>query len=553
MTINVRGRLVVRTVDDALNRETAEKVLAVMRQHGYVPDRIDSVEPVKAPFGERLFIEHWTGFSRLGGVSGSCWDADPIGKGSRHYAYFSWFGYCARHSRRTLSFILGTRPMSSAGALGRAEATFDSLSRFGQALCVAIGAVFGFVTPVIEERTSILTVKGDTNELSTFMPGLHWTTFVGAPWIDAVRQRTEGMPGLVREESGGILTLRLDASPLSQEVLSGDLAGRIQSSLEDQLFVPGSLPAVSYEKLWAKADSVLTSPPEARGLGTASWAEIAVPFQGMSLSETMESMARKGQGLGKTLGIKMDFTERSLDRLGKWLLDPGRMNLPVSRSEVVGSLGAYCGETMRRNLGGEWAVNPVFPDFPALRAGENWAYPLGQVEQCLNRLSGRGYTPAGFYRAYQEMGFLSGRSVTPKTDRDDSPPPEIDQSEIEEKAEGFVKLAGERWGAKLDYSRESLRALDLLADRVAETKGNERDALEVLMGLYVGETLRRVSGGRWAEHKDFGFGLWMSTAQSDEPAYVFPLAWVEKRVRNGMGDSLEFKARVILGWPGGEP
>jgi hypothetical protein len=122
-------------------------------------------------------------------------------------------------------------------------------------------------------------------------------------------------------------------------------------------------------------------------------------------------------------------------------------------------------------------------------------------------------------------------------------------------AEDAVNFAHHNFGISLDYSNESIRQIEAIAEKLvqARPKGivgkllrrapSEDEVQKVckMLGGYIGEVHRRAKGGEWAlnqEHQALG----LRRADS----WIFPTAKVHKRLSNGAEDNLWVYFNVLL-------
>ncbi len=128
---------------------------------------------------------------------------------------------------------------------------------------------------------------------------------------------------------------------------------------------------------------------------------------------------------------------------------------------------------------------------------------------------------------------------------------------MNEFAQDAVSFAQDQYQTNLDYSDESVRAVEKILNQLyrelPRTEAGEMseeasvqetvDAICNMFGGYVGEVIRRQYGGEWK----------IETQVSDQPMvclqvegnYIFPPAKVYKRLANGSGDDLWFYYEVI--------
>lgn len=111
----------------------------------------------------------------------------------------------------------------------------------------------------------------------------------------------------------------------------------------------------------------------------------------------------------------------------------------------------------------------------------------------------------------------------------------------------FVERASAEYDVELSFDEAGVRQLDQLARQFGYLSGDKRAAIEIEMADFVAEALRRELGGAW---------------DRDASVYTLPNgaalnvgAWVAKRLRYGIGDSLHAKFRVAgqLANPRAEP
>ena len=119
-----------------------------------------------------------------------------------------------------------------------------------------------------------------------------------------------------------------------------------------------------------------------------------------------------------------------------------------------------------------------------------------------------------------------------------TPDPEAFIESIPECAENCVTHAKILTSKALDYTPESLTTVDEI---ISKGWGGEPPALLdpmiTLFGSYVGETLRRNLGGKWAHSADFGYALVEIDGRDFK---AFPFNKVSKRFTEGEGDSVAF-------------
>ena len=127
---------------------------------------------------------------------------------------------------------------------------------------------------------------------------------------------------------------------------------------------------------------------------------------------------------------------------------------------------------------------------------------------------------------------------------------------MEAYAEDAVDYARDTFGKSLDYSPESLDALEAIAaqlhksfpksflSKLFKSRPSEMqlDAMSKLLGGYLGEVIRKQKGGNWAINEELqALGL-----KLEADYWVFPPAKAYKRLVNGAEDNLVSFYRVIM-------
>lgn len=92
-------------------------------------------------------------------------------------------------------------------------------------------------------------------------------------------------------------------------------------------------------------------------------------------------------------------------------------------------------------------------------------------------------------------------------------------------AESLVDRADERWGIDLDFSPESLTALDAVAETLSQ---EERTELMGELHGYLGEVFVRNYNGEWYRHDEAGWVIDFGRVHPDEDVYLFPLTRATK-------------------------
>jgi hypothetical protein len=134
-----------------------------------------------------------------------------------------------------------------------------------------------------------------------------------------------------------------------------------------------------------------------------------------------------------------------------------------------------------------------------------------------------------------------------------TPEPSPDDAELicVKMAGTCVSASARAYNVDLDYSPESPGRLEVVLqsmhDEHLATPLSEH-AVHVrclALGAYIGEVLRRAAtGGTWARDSEFGADTFPLTLAGNNR--VFPVSWAQKRVLNGPGENVEFKANAVL-------
>jgi hypothetical protein len=122
--------------------------------------------------------------------------------------------------------------------------------------------------------------------------------------------------------------------------------------------------------------------------------------------------------------------------------------------------------------------------------------------------------------------------------------PEAPQ-QFQRKAELHIDSAKKTFKIDLSYDLASINKLDEMVDGIGKPKNLEQ--MIMVFGSFLGETIRRLYGGRWQwddRYKTWAVTFPLATGGEDS-AFVF--AKVQKRFVNGTEDSLSFFAHVIDG------
>lgn len=126
--------------------------------------------------------------------------------------------------------------------------------------------------------------------------------------------------------------------------------------------------------------------------------------------------------------------------------------------------------------------------------------------------------------------------------------------EAKQMAARFVSLIQRKFEVTLDYSPETLSAVDLIVDKIKATGVSETDGSGMIysVGCYVGEVFVRHAGGEWKPTSDLGMEQvcsWPVAIRMPSGAGVNPIGKAFKRFRNGDADNLLFFYKSTLRLP----
>ncbi len=113
-------------------------------------------------------------------------------------------------------------------------------------------------------------------------------------------------------------------------------------------------------------------------------------------------------------------------------------------------------------------------------------------------------------------------------------------------AEQAVYLAEKEYLRRLDYSEESIEALEEIASQVAQkvTSGEEEQQQVRLWGAYFGELLRKRYAGEWTI-TDYPGGATAVPALELRGSRLFPLMKVYRRLSMGKEENLVTFYRMV--------
>lgn len=173
--------------------------------------------------------------------------------------------------------------------------------------------------------------------------------------------------------------------------------------------------------------------------------------------------------------------------------------------------------------------------FPSEPSSEEEAKPFRLSEPSPSRPIGR---PDSKYES--EPG-------EPSPEQESEEPPEDEEESfierIPELAEQWVTY-GRIKGRTFDYDPATLESVDeLISEEWSDTLPLFPDVTIAQLGSYVGETIRRKHGGKWAETEEAGVHL---VGVDERDFKAFPFTKARNRIHEGEGDSVAFFYRALV-------
>lgn len=111
-------------------------------------------------------------------------------------------------------------------------------------------------------------------------------------------------------------------------------------------------------------------------------------------------------------------------------------------------------------------------------------------------------------------------------------------------AEEFALKIKNQHDLCLDFSRDSIQTLEEALEKVKHISSDERKTNIIGFAAYLGHMLITLFDGFWFLD-DTGLGVELKNTAFGENTVVYPGVWVEKRLRNGMADSIGFKIAAL--------
>ena len=266
------------------------------------------------------------------------------------------------------------------------------------------------------------------------------------------------------------------------------------------------------------------------------------------MDDSQAALAAEFVQVCKTAGLNLDFQPRTLPLVDKYLT--------ASRQEAqqrVQSIAAYVGEVIKRETGGVWYEHE---GNAALDCGEHQIDPLAFINLLIEKghaqfgdvkITGtkqycewvcrmqRQWLDAALLGTFENMAALR-TSMTPDAKL---------AGVLVAQAQSAVKTAKLKWQESLDFTQDSLEAIERLLGKIynASKYGSgggalseeELAAASKMWGVYIGEVIRRHYGGQWSQAEDGTLSLSIGEAKG-----VFPIAKARKRMVDGAGDNIRY-------------
>jgi len=266
------------------------------------------------------------------------------------------------------------------------------------------------------------------------------------------------------------------------------------------------------------------------------------------MDDSQAALAAEFVQVCKTAGLNLDFQPRTLPLVDKYLT--------ASRQEGqqrVQSIAAYVGEVIKRETGGVWYEHE---GNPALDCGEHQIDPLAFINLLIEKGSAQfGDVKITGTKQYCEWvcrmqrqwldGALLGTFENMAALRTSMTPDAKLAGVLVAQAQSAVKTAKLKWQESLDFTQDSLEAIERLLGKIynASKYGSgggalseeELAAASKMWGVYIGEVIRRHYGGQWSQAEDGTLSLSIGEAKG-----VFPIAKARKRMVDGAGDNIRY-------------
>lgn len=111
-------------------------------------------------------------------------------------------------------------------------------------------------------------------------------------------------------------------------------------------------------------------------------------------------------------------------------------------------------------------------------------------------------------------------------------------------AEKFIVMVKNHHGLHLDFSSDSVPIFEKAIDTLRYITGEKSETIKASMSAYLGHLLLTLFKGEWFQN-EMGIGICLRNTGLGENIEIFPSSWIEKRLRKGRGDSIEFKIAVL--------
>jgi hypothetical protein len=111
-------------------------------------------------------------------------------------------------------------------------------------------------------------------------------------------------------------------------------------------------------------------------------------------------------------------------------------------------------------------------------------------------------------------------------------------------AEEFTLMVKSQYDLQLDFSQASIRALEDAIEMMKYASGDHRKTNLIGLSAYLGQLLIMLFQGYWFQD-NLRPGVELIRTSLGENTVIYPCAWVEERLSNGLADSIKFKIEVL--------
>ncbi|MEQ8820161.1 MAG: hypothetical protein RLY93_07925 [Sumerlaeia bacterium] len=242
----------------------------------------------------------------------------------------------------------------------------------------------------------------------------------------------------------------------------------------------------------------------------------------------------------KLNGVELDYSRESLVELDRIISEMWPEKPPAMLEQMILGMGAYLGETMVRNLGGQWVYEQDYGFVIVLKGQEGEemkSLPMNRVHKRF--VNGMEDSLSFFYDKFEQaqkegLDSIQGPGIRKFDPTDGSliydgneeapaADPESFMAAMPAMAQECVRVAGELGLPGLDYSPRSLAELDRMLEsdweNLCDKSGEE---MELLVGAYLGQTVVENLGAKWEHMEDLGVHVELPVFQGQAVAKFPP-------------------------------